>query len=67
MKCLQLLPAVLVTESPPSRGAWIEIASHLHLPVHLQSPPSRGAWIEIIPHSDVVQYPDVAPLAGGVD
>ena len=25
MKCLQLLPAVLVTESPPSRGAWIEM------------------------------------------
>ena len=36
------------TESPPSRGAWIEISVFTHdLLKYWKSPPSRGAWIEI--------------------
>ena len=39
---------ILLLESPPSRGAWIEIVifqtNHTNMP---KSPPSRGAWIEI--------------------
>ena len=33
--------------SPPSRGAWIEIAILQAICDFLMSPPSRGAWIEI--------------------
>ena len=55
--------------SPPSRGAWIEIAqSSGTLVVELaQSPPSRGAWIEITVTSGGTSTFFVAPLAGGVD
>ena len=35
-------------ESPPSRGAWIEIPLSLKYSAPQQSPPSRGAWIEIM-------------------
>ena len=35
------------TESPPARGAWIEICNPLSLLYLLLSPPARGAWIEI--------------------
>ena len=34
-------------ESPPSRGAWIEMAGFGRVTVNTMSPPSRGAWIEI--------------------
>ena len=34
-------------ESPPSRGAWIEIMNFSNLSLTASSPPSRGAWIEI--------------------
>ena len=33
--------------SPPSRGAWIEIACASCRAARIASPPSRGAWIEI--------------------
>ena len=35
-------------ESPPSRGAWIEIGSKSNRGMEQESPPSRGAWIEIL-------------------
>ena len=38
----------LLAESPPSRGAWIEIQVSFGGPIAIMSPPSRGAWIEII-------------------
>ena len=39
---------VLRLQSPPSRGAWIEIHPWVHPKLSVvQSPPSRGAWIEI--------------------
>ena len=34
-------------ESPPSRGAWIEISKFSSKHSTRTSPPSRGAWIEI--------------------
>ena len=38
-----------IWESPPSRGAWIEIAVMArYWRSQLGSPPSRGAWIEIL-------------------
>ena len=44
----------LKIQSPPSRGAWIEMChkwagSRL---ANTRSPPSRGAWIEIIMEDD---------------
>ena len=36
-------------QSPPARGAWIEISRLGIAKEHvLESPPARGAWIEII-------------------
>ena len=55
-------------QSPPSRGAWIEIhCSPKKSCWTWKSPPSRGAWIEItpLPQRNVTRI--VAPLAGGVD
>ena len=55
--------------SPPSRGAWIEIALVYDGDIAAAlSPPSRGAWIEI-PRVDTTALKKdlVAPLAGGVD
>ena len=37
----------MTEESPPSRGAWIEILRIKRLHLNAKSPPSRGAWIEI--------------------
>ena len=34
-------------QSPPSRGAWIEILNQIVGFLFHTSPPSRGAWIEI--------------------
>ena len=56
------------TESPPSRGAWIEIADTFRLLAKSHtSPPSRGAWIEICVWGGARMTHTVAPLAGGVD
>ena len=47
MKSVYQLCQMPEYESPPSRGAWIEmyrLASALMLS---ESPPSRGAWIEM--------------------
>ena len=56
-------------QSPPSRGAWIEIILMMlrSCPI-LTSPPSRGAWIEINDSPEQAEkLRQVAPLAGGVD
>ena len=55
-------------QSPPLRGAWIEIcAKMLKKEGRHESPPSQGAWIEI-PHCPGYGLRlSVAPLAGGVD
>ena len=56
------------TESPPSRGAWIEISARYHGGRREgKSPPSRGAWIEIQQATVGLTPFAVAPLAGGVD
>ena len=55
-------------ESPPSRGAWIEISKgESQMLKVLMSPPSRGAWIEIAAPACPELASRVAPLAGGVD
>ena len=55
-------------ESPPSRGAWIEIGKYTRVgDAKIASPPSRGAWIEICSCGRYISLPLVAPLAGGVD
>ena len=47
MKCHRKVGSPIIGQSPPSRGAWIEIAV-IRIGIHdLASPPSRGAWIEI--------------------
>ena len=54
-------------QSPPSRGAWIEISNFLNGDSSGMSPPSRGAWIEIVTAATGTAPGTVAPLAGGVD
>ena len=54
-------------ESPPARGAWIEIAVVAFSYAMSLSPPARGAWIEI---GAIILYSSsryVAPRTGGVD
>ena len=67
MKFLLFRAIVCMMASPPSRGAWIEIYSILHIVSGEMSPPSRGAWIEIKKKIDKLLRFAVAPLAGGVD
>ena len=59
--------AISRAESPPSRGAWIEIHLSQSDEEDPASPPSRGAWIEIRTEVNQVRIKEVAPLAGGVD
>ena len=67
MKFISLMVPVISQQSPPSRGAWIEIGKY-HRPARISpSPPSRGAWIEINFHQRHIAAAGVAPLAGGVD
>ena len=62
------MDAIHVVQSPPSRGAWIEIAITSYFkPIYVTSPPSRGAWIEIALRHVPLSRIAVAPLAGGVD
>ena len=49
MKCKDLRRRMNAEQSPPSRGAWIEMSLSPYLAAALPSPPSRGAWIEIEP------------------
>ena len=47
LKCLFLCANTCRTGSPPSRAAWIEIATKDYQFVCGMSPPSRAAWIEM--------------------
>ena len=68
MKSVNVVLLQNFLESPPSRGAWIEIRClQLLLAEKAASPPSRGAWIEITHGAVCFQAKQVAPLAGGVD
>ena len=58
---------MFMRQSPPSRGAWIEILLLAALGILMPSPPSRGAWIEIDQATINFAMAAVAPLAGGVD
>ena len=55
-------------ESPPVRGAWVEIAFGYSRPVlSWRSPPVRGAWVEIRSRcAELPKWSQVAPCAGGV-
>ena len=49
MKCKPVFDLKIKAQSPPSRGAWIEIPKwDIPGTDYLRSPPSRGAWIEIL-------------------
>ena len=47
MKSVFVIKIISLITSPPSRGAWIEIAISKFETTSTASPPSRGAWIEI--------------------
>ena len=69
MKCKALaLDDIESGESPPARGAWIEIQVEGQkgqiIPL---SPPARGAWIEIYSLPIYKRLEKVAPREGGVD
>ena len=67
MKFADAMSCKVTQESPPSRGAWIEILLTYHAMRGSMSPPSRGAWIEIWQRQRTARHTLVAPLAGGVD
>ena len=54
-------------QSPPARGAWIEIPILESLGDVEWSPPARGAWIEISSRFPTSMDSMVAPRTGGVD
>ena len=54
-------------QSPPSRAAWIEIASTSAPLSTSASPPSRAAWIEIAFKARTNAEFIVAAFTGGVD
>ena len=64
---IRFLNRSFTIESPPSRGAWIEIYRGYYYRLRDPSPPSRGAWIEISCCCNTMISSAVAPLAGGVD
>ena len=51
-------------ESPPARGAWIEIAVVAFSYAMSLSPPARGAWIEM-PPEDEGELMKMSPPARG--
>ena len=67
MKYRQNFEPSWLCQSPPSRGAWIEILTSTATGICVMSPPSRGAWIEIRRTWKHKKEDTVAPLAGGVD
>mgnify|MGYP007034079836 CR=1 FL=1 len=54
-------------QSPPARGAWIEIHLKWKDRLKIESPPARGAWIEICTAWVQETKEEVAPREGGVD
>ena len=58
---------VLISKSPSSRRAWIEIAVKIAKNPGKMSPSSRRAWIEIGDIGRCQDTPTVALLAEGVD
>ena len=55
-------------QSPPSRGAWIEIQSTQYFwGISMCRPPRGGRGLKFIKHKTVRKAGRVAPLAGGVD
>ena len=56
----------LEMESPPARGAWVEIFIARVSGVSMESPPARGAWVEMMVRVTGVKVPQVAPRKGGV-
>ena len=67
MKCREYLELDARVQSPPARGAWIEIFSALQTGQSTTSPPARGAWIEMLVYDDIPPVHLVAPRTGGVD
>ena len=52
-------------QSPPARGAWIEIAYYgCAVAIVLESPPARGAWIEMLCTACSHPYPQSPPARG---
>ena len=48
MKLIIGIVACREVESPPARGAWIEMSMPSLTPFRAASPPARGAWIEML-------------------
>ena len=68
LKLGKLSVEVILRQSLPSRGAWIEIIKKRNTAVQrVWSLPSRGAWIEMPPDTPGSTFPPVAPLTGSVD
>ena len=57
--------SILVHESPPRVGAWIEIDREHNNVLRTMSPPAWGAWIEIYIETERSPVVAVAPPAWG--
>ena len=68
MKLFLAIVCMTVRESPPSRGAWIEIIRYLSIAIILLSrPPRGGRGLKSSACRTARKLLAVAPLAGGVD
>ena len=66
MKFFQSATTSFPAQSPPSRGAWIEIGiNNVYKLASLTSPPSRGAWIEMYRLASALMLSDCRPPRGG--
>ena len=56
----------ILCQSPPTRGAWVEIFADYEAHNYPASPPTRGAWVEIFCQRRQRRCCWVAPHTGGV-
>ena len=56
----------ILCQSPPTRGAWVEIFADYEAHNYPASPPTRGAWVEIFSLWGQLCPIYVAPHTGGV-
>ena len=65
MKYFVIAEVLSLGESPPARGAWIEIRPDVRRVEKRASPPARGAWIEITWCPTARRVGDCRPPHGG--
>ena len=68
LKLVNMISLIILVQSHPARGAWIEMQSPMLAAASVPSShPARGAWIEIERVSRLFLAGYVAPRKGCVD